>query len=372
MRKVLTKDVSLAMLAHDLRTPLSAMRLTAELIGTEPLTAMQSERLRILLQSIDALSDMTGELLHAEHRHDAANDLVELLHSVTDLYSVAAGMKGIVLESDLQDAAVTISTKVAAALRRAITALLDNAVKYTDEGTVSLSLRVLPSDGNTKQIIIQVSDTGPGIASGEQEDVFKPYFRGNVGLARSAGSGLGLSGARQLVRALGGELRQIAHEGKGCCFEIRCPFSMPADQPETDFRPGLQQTGGTATHVLIVDDNDTNRRLLAAMLEAFSMTCDQSSNGPDTIRMAAAHDYDAILLDLHMPGMDGFETARRVRALESCVKTPLIAISAALEAAGEKNLRQAGFDLFLSKPLSADALFEAMDLAREHRQKPGT
>ncbi|MEH0070719.1 response regulator [Pannonibacter sp. Pt2-lr] len=116
--------------------------------------------------------------------------------------------------------------------------------------------------------------------------------------------------------------------------------------------------------MLIVDDNETNRRLLAALLESFAMTSDAAGTGQQAVNMAAATAYDGVLLDLHMPGMDGMETAAALRLGPDGARLPLIAVTAALESVGDRKLRQAGFDDVLPKPISPSQLYQTLNLAR--------
>lgn len=361
----------LALLAHDLRTPLSAMRLTAELIGAEALTDTQSERLDLLIRSIDALADLTGDLIQGGDRPTSERSLTGLVEETAELYRVAAERKGLALDLSLAPLELMLPAGRAGAVRRVVTALLDNAVKYTDAGKVTLAVAYGEAGPNKeRQVVLSVEDTGPGIDPIERGRLFHPFVRGAAGKARSAGSGLGLWGAQQLVSDLGGDLQLATAPGGGCRFEVVLP--VEALRKGTGGGVEAPDIENPEAHVLAVDDNLTNRRLLAALLESFGISCELASSGPEAVELAATGRFDAVLLDLHMPEMDGMETAERIRALGGAQgeigSVPLIAVTAAPETVDEDRLEAAGICQVLAKPLSPTGLFDAMEHARAFRR----
>lgn len=360
----------MALLAHDLRTPLSAMRLTAELIGTEPLTEKQAERLDLLIRSIDALSDLTGDLLHADQPAMARSDLAGLIGDIGELYRVAAEARGLEFQMSLEEIGDVPAPGQAGAIRRVITTLVDNAVKYTDDGRIALALSRTSSG-----YLVSVTDTGPGIDPAEAAQLFRPYVRGTAGKKEIPGTGLGLWGASQLVADLGGTLQLTSPPEGGCRFEVRLPCSGQPAAKERQAAPHPAEIVEPEAHVMVVDDNLTNRRLLSALLESFSITCDLAASGKEALDLFGTADYDSILLDLNMPEMDGLETARRIRTLDAGKAVPIIAVTAALETVGEEQLADAGFNDVLAKPLVPVRLFQALEPARtafRHRQSDKT
>jgi CheY-like chemotaxis protein/two-component sensor histidine kinase len=363
----------IALLAHDLRTPLAAMKTTAELIAKGTLSQEQGEYLSILLQSIDALCDMTEDLIRPEasdvREVKAQKNAPALVREVFDLFRPVAEGKGLRFElvSDATD--MPIEAGRAASLRRVVTTLVDNAIKYTAKGGITVAVRSAPpGEVGDADLTISVADTGPGIDPAERDRLFAPFVRGKTGRASGDGSGLGLWGAVQLIRRLGGKLRLVSPKSGGCRFEITVPSAktpergaglQTGDEFET-LPPGEQ-------HVLIVDDNDTNRRLLSALLESFGMTCEEAASGPAAIEMLTRGTFDAALLDLHMPGMSGLEVAEKLLAMHAGEKVPLIAVTAAMESIGDKRLKGAGFLEVLTKPLSPSLLFQALEHARDYR-----
>lgn len=368
-------SVQLALLAHDLRTPLSAMRTTAELIGKDALTEKQAGYLDILIRSIDALTDMTSELVVAANPLDTpqsfSRDASTLVRDTVEVFRLAAEHKGLTYETELDGESAAITGRCAGPVRRALSTLIDNAIKYTDEGHVSIVSHLKNTEVTgvrAAELMITVSDSGSGIDTKERARLFNPFVRGATGKAHGEGAGLGLWGAAQMVKDIGGSLRLVSPKAGGSRFELK----IPVEQKNTDIEPLARSTAPFSAeleaHVLVVDDNETNRRLLSALLESFGITCDQADGGPAAIEWAQKKTFDAILLDLHMPGMSGLEAAGKLREFALEKDTPLIAVTAALESVGDKRLRQAGFVEILTKPLSPKSLFEATEHARRFRK----
>ncbi|MGX1499643.1 CheY-like chemotaxis protein [Labrenzia sp. MBR-25] len=392
-------SVKLALLAHDLRTPLAAMRLTAELIGTGPLNGTQKEQLSILIRSIDALTQMTGELVTAaepgSHGELTSVRIADVVTEIADLFKVAAEAKNLTLTLEIDEGAGEAVTPSGGTLRRVIMTLLDNAVKYTAEGGVTVQVQASgagpedtlgpddapgdapdndPGEARPSSILISVSDSGPGIEPEEGARLFRPFVRGRHGRETAPGTGLGLWGTAQFVRDMNGRLTLERSETGGSRFNVEIPLHagdeglLQAEGLATGASAATANaspTGPLSAHVLIVDDNETNCRLLAALLESFGISSEAARSGEQAIGLVQKTDFDAALLDLHMPGMNGVETATALRALRPDL--PLIAVTAALESVGDKRLREAGFRETLTKPLSPAALFEAMKQACRRR-----
>ena len=371
-------SVDLAHLAHDLRTPLGVMRLTGELIGQGPLDETQREQLSVLIRSIDALEQMTTELVIAAHPNAQTDSpcapVATIVNDCADLFRISAEAKGLSFDVSIDDNTKSVSTGNGANLRRILVCLLDNAVKYTSAGEIVIAatttnVSVSNAAGSGRWICISVEDTGPGIDAEERARLFQPFIRGRHGRETGPGTGLGLWGTTQLVKKLGGRLTLTQPEKCGSRFEVLIPVEETKDK-----RDGKRQSGVSTnaiyptesagiplpTHVLIVDDNETNCRLLAALLESFGITSEVANSGEQAIGFMQQNTYDAVLLDLHMPGMSGVDTAETIRASNNNRSLPLIAVTAALESISDAQLKAAGFQDILTKPLSPTKLYEAL------------
>ncbi|MEM8703832.1 MAG: hybrid sensor histidine kinase/response regulator [Pseudomonadota bacterium] len=370
--------VKLALLAHDLRTPLAAMRLTAELIGSRPLDDDQFEKLSILIRSIDALTAMTGDLVEAVSSDDNAVPsqlgVADIVQDCVELFEIAADEKGLIFRLRIGPSARGLVTSHAAELRRIVTTLLDNAVKYTDRGSVDVEVSqsgppAADQTGETPDFArVSITDTGPGIDPEEETKLFRPFSRGKHGLQTAEGSGLGLWGAAGQSLQLGGQLSLQRPEAGGSRFELLIPAqrgTCAERQPVLESIPRPERKAAApAAHVLIVDDNETNCRLMSALMESFGYSFDVVHSGDEALHMLPHKTYDAVLLDLNMPGKSGIETARDIKADPAHSGLPLIAVTAALEAVGETRLYAVGFKDVIAKPLSPADLFAALERAR--------
>ncbi|MCV0429560.1 MAG: hybrid sensor histidine kinase/response regulator [Roseibium sp.] len=373
-------SVKLALLAHDLRTPLSAMRLTAELIGNGQLDVSQTEHLSVLIRSIDALTEMTGALVHAaepdQQTEKPVSRIADVVAETADLFRVPAEVKGLFFEVSIDDTIRGFKSEEGGAIRRVMSALLDNAIKYTGSGGVSVSLGLpgQPASGSSEGcqvswVSLVVTDSGPGLDADERERLFRPFVRGRHGRNSGPGSGLGLWGTAQLVKELGGRLTLSAAPSGGCRFEVQFPVKSALDAGEGfNEQPEGKEVSNAELQpacVLIVDDNDTNCRLLAALLESFGIRSEIANSGEQAISLVQKVEFDAVLLDLHMPGMSGVETAMKLHEIKKVKSLPLIAVSAAADAIGKDQLKQAGFNEVLTKPLIPRLLYEALEKAQK-------
>ncbi|POF32664.1 ATP-binding response regulator [Roseibium marinum] len=377
-------SVKIALLAHDLRTPLAAMRLTAELIGNGPLDDTQREHLSILIRSIDALTQLTGDLIPStgSGAQNARIRIADIVSDVAGLFRIAAEVKDLSFKVSVEEPVKDIFTGHGGALRRVLTTLLDNAVKYTPEGGIAVTVRFIPAEGSGEQemVALSVDDSGPGIDPEEQARLFRPFVRGRHGRETGPGTGLGLWGTQQLLQEMGGQLRLTRAETGGSRFEVRIPAEgeeagdrdVGNSTPSAAVRQQSPSASGLSAHVLIVDDNDTNCRLLEALLESFGISSEIAKSGEQAIGLVGKSTFDAVLLDLHMPGMSGVETAEELKHLRPEAELPLIAVTAALESVDDDRLRQVGFQEILTKPLSPVGLYEAMVLALRSRSGSGS
>jgi len=373
----------LALLAHDLRTPLAAMRLTAELIAKEPLSNTQTNRLDILIRAIDNLAGMTSDLVKASNasgmRPTSEPVLVhELLQDTTDLFRMAANARGLVLTTEYDDTVEGCATLFPGHLTRTVATLLDNAIKYTSDGMVHLSAICHAADmGQAGEGVLHVtvSDTGPGLKDADIASVFQPFVRGSAGYAAGDGAGLGLWGASELLREVGGSLNVTSPEQGGCQFEISVPVVAGAAAIDAALgalpeKPAFE--GPLSGHFLVVDDNGTNRRLLAALLESFGASLQEAGNGNEALEAVANHKFDAILLDLHMPGMSGLDVAKLLREKSPVNGPAVIAVTAAHESADREALRETGIETVIAKPISPADLYGTLSETLSRASRTGT
>lgn len=371
----------LAVLLHDLRTPLSAMRTAAELIGADPTTQRQASALRTLEMAIDALLSMTTQgLAGADPGGAGARDAASDIASVCDLFSADAKMRGLTERHEIAAELSRYRVADPLALRRILSVLYDNALKYTAVGGISLTARVAGEDG-AAELELSLADTGIGIVDEERDLLFRARRRGARARDTATGSGLGLWSASRLAVAQGGRLELAESSPKGSRFRLRLPllpFDGSAARRSTgeDTGESAGETAGEGAarreapnirclvrrRLLVVDDNEANRKMMEAMLGAFGCDTLLASGGQEALERLAREPVDAVLLDINMPVMDGVETLAAIRAQARFAGLPVLGITAATLTERDR-ARFSGFDLLLEKPVLPAALFSALDRA---------
>jgi CheY-like chemotaxis protein len=370
-RAELTAD--LAGLLHDLRTPLSAMRTAVELIDLDPTTQRQASAIRTLEMAIDSLLAMTQDLLDPEGmpppRATTPDTAADAISAVTDLFAADARTRGLRLDCEIAADLEGYGVGDPLALRRILSVLLDNALKYTGEGRIAVMARATHG-GARPALEIDVSDTGIGIPEAERSDLFRPRKRGERASASTVGSGLGLWSAARLAASIGGRLALVETSAMGTTFTVRLPMVAPAPERADAGRPSIRVL--PRRRVLVVDDNETNRRMIEAMLGAFGVDAVLADGGRDALARLADQTVNAILLDINMPDMSGLETLTAIRALPGdAAALPVIGITAAI-IPNHRKLEDAGFHAILDKPVSPAVLFAALDRAMTDCRKAGS
>lgn len=362
--------LALAVIVHDLRTPLGAMSATADLLAGGELNPLQARYVDTLRQAATALNELASELLEdfGEVSPKPKSPMVwnprEFLGSIGALFSAKADAKGVRFDIDAPDTLNFLAEGDPNAVRRILSNLLDNATKFTDEGAVTLAAE-LTKDG--RRVVIRVTDEGPGIEDGELSSLFTPYTQGASGMGLQRGSGLGLWISKTLAARLGGTLDVVSTPGIGTRFTLSIPCP-PLRKSLVDQAAGATDASGDQSealprglHVLVVDDNAINRLLITTFLESFGMRFQAATSGREALAMLEKQTFDAVIMDLQMPEMDGIETAALIRERDR--KLPIIALTAGMRPNDTKRLRQADFCATLGKPFAPGDLLKALTTA---------
>lgn len=243
-------------------------------------------------------------------------------------------------------------------LRQILLNLLGNAVKFTQNGTVDVEVEL---SGETRQTIeFRVIDTGRGIAEADLKRVFSDFETLDSSYTRQVGgTGLGLGIAQRLTRAMGGEIGVESVLGEGSVFWLRMPIERvdKPEQPEPAVRLRVPQTA-REMDLLLVEDNDINRTIARKFLTSRGHNVTEARDGKAGLELALGHCFDAILMDISMPVMDGLEATRRIRAATTgSARSPIIAVTAHALAEERETFRAAGMDHCISKPLNPSKLF---------------
>jgi len=220
--------------------------------------------------------------------------------------------------------------------------------------------------GSTARVRFTVEDTGSGIPAGQKDRLFARFGQVDDSTTRRhGGAGLGLAISRQLVEMLGGEIGFTSEAGAGSRFWFSLPFGLPVEKASPEELPvaGSQvSTLGRGLRVLVADDNQINRRVITRLLEQAGCAVDIASNGQDAVKLVRAGRYDAVLMDIYMPDMDGYQATAAIRALPGdAALTPVIALSASVLPEDRKKCQDAGMDDYVAKPVSLKALIDALN-----------
>jgi signal transduction histidine kinase len=358
-RKSHAKDEFLAMLGHELRNPLSAISSAAALLGLPGAGAETVGRARLIIQRqsqhlsriVDDLLDlsrtMSGKILLARR----AVDFSQLVSSCLDTFRATGRTAGYRLNTDLAAGWVDGDPT---RLEQIASNLIDNALKYTPAGG-SIDITIGLDAG---EVVLTVRDSGVGIAPDLLPQVFDVFVQGAISLDRSQGGlGIGLSLVRRLVELHGGSVS--AHSdgsGNGSTFVIR----LPATEAQSASGTRAPQAASVKPNLLIIEDNEDGREMMAAMLGTYGYPVEQAADGIEGVQKAAARLPDVALVDIGLPGIDGYEVARRLRTNPDTSRIRLIALTGYGLEEDQRRVLEAGFDLHLVKPVDIRQLLEAL------------
>lgn len=360
-RKSHQKDEFLAMLGHELRNPLSAIASAAALIDMPGAPAEMGSRARQIIQRqsqhlsriVDDLLDlsraMSGKILLARR----PVDLASLVGACLDTFRSTGRTGGYRINVDLAPNWVDGDPT---RLEQVATNLFDNALKYTPAGgTIDITVGL---DGD--EVLLTVRDTGVGIAPDLLPHVFDVFVQGTISLDRAQGGlGIGLSLVRRLVELHGGSVSATSDgAGEGSAFTIRLPRAQAPQLPVPSFEPPEETS--TRPAVLLIEDNEDGREMMATMLEVYGYPVLQSGDGLDGVALATAHLPKVALVDIGLPGIDGYEVARRLRANAATAAMRLIALTGYGLAEDQRRVLEAGFDMHLVKPVDIAQLLGAL------------
>ncbi|TNY24915.1 hybrid sensor histidine kinase/response regulator [Fulvimonas soli] len=363
------KTQFLATLSHELRTPMTGVMGMAELLLTTPLTSAQREYtqamqrsgamlLKLLNDSLDLARIESGRL----ELEPAPFDPRQLVLEVAQLETGQAQVKGLSFSVDIDDALPPRLIGDAMRIRQVLLNLANNALKFTDYGGVVL--RAAPEAGGVR---FSVQDSGPGIPEASRARLFR-RFEQIDGPQRRSGSGLGLAICRELVELMGGRIEFESQLGHGTTFHVRLPLREP--EPAAGAAP-LPAATRRPLKVLLVEDDTIVAAVIRGLLQRQRHEVTYVPNGLAALAELAQSRYDAMLLDLDLPGVDGFQLARLIRQRERAGEhLPIVAITARSGGDEEARTRAAGMDGFLRKPLTGEQLAEALEEVRRQWPAP--
>ncbi|WP_375754973.1 ATP-binding protein [Corallococcus exercitus] len=366
------KAALLATLSHEIRNPLNAITAATRLLGMTPLSDKQSKYLRILGSASGNLLALVNDILDwskieagklsLEQREFS---LRELLGDILNGQAARAEEKRLRLQTEIDPRLPACLLGDPVKLGQILTNLVSNALKFTEKGGVQVSVALRSRDGDACDLAFQVSDTGIGIPPDRLAAIFEEYTQANYDIGmKYGGTGLGLSISRKLVELHGSRMVVESEVGKGTRFSFNLRLKAVAGGAATGTAPSRESSPGAlrGLKVLVVEDNEVNTYVLARWFEHWGVSFDAARNGREAVERLHQGDYELVLMDLHMPVLDGYDALKVIRQLpdERLRRIPIIAISASTRAWQESKVLASGFTDFIGKPFDEAVLFRKM------------
>lgn len=369
------KSEFLSNMSHELRTPLNGILGYAQLLKRgQNLTNWQKNALDVIQESGAHLLTLINDILDLSKIEASRMELYlspvhmpNFLQDIVNIIAMRAQQKGIFFQDESNPDLPLGVLADEKRLRQVIINLLDNAVKFTDTGQVTFHVSQVPTpvhlvESNRVALRFQVSDTGVGIAPSQLPRIFRPFEQVGDRRHRTDGTGLGLAISRKLVQMMGGDLHVTSEPGKGSLFWFVIEFTriMLQDAPDSALQQKIAGYSGPRRRVLVIDDKKHNLLVLGDMLETLGLEAVLAESGEDGLAKARQIVPDMILLDLVMPGMDGYETVGIIRQTPTLKHIPVVAVSASAFDKDKDRSIVAGCNEFLPKPLYIDSLIRVL------------
>ena len=354
------KSEFMARMSHEFRTPLNGMLGMTDLLLRTQLTDAQRQHAELAQRCAEDLLRLTSDVLDFTRVDGADRGLDEqsfapqaLAQQALDRHRLHARAKGLCLDLALAPALPSLLRGDARRIAQVLDRLIDNALKFTDQGGALLRLSERLDDTEQLWLEVEVSDSGIGIEPAELPHLTMAFTQGNGSTARRHdGAGLGLAMAQQLLVPMGGQLavRALAEGGSAFSFAVRVHAPLPSLPEHADAQHALQ-----GRYILVVEDNPVNQEVIAQMLTHLGVQVRVTADGVSGLQALREERFDLVMMDIHMPGMDGIETLRRFRlagagAGKSAPATPVVAVTANALSGDQEMLLRHGFDDYLPKP----------------------
>jgi len=356
----------ISMISHEIRTPLNAIMGVAHLFGATELSPQQQKLVRILSSSSENLLNLINSILDFSKiesgklsLEERSFDLRQLVHDIVSGLHLKAEEKSLALPVHIDEQLPVHLLGDPIKIGQVLTNLLGNAVKFTAQGSVTLTLQVLELLPEAVSIEFRVTDTGIGITPDRLPYIFDDFTQANydIGL-KYGGTGLGLAISKRLVELHGSRIVVDSELGRGTTFSFALRLGKAAAAGAPAEEPADPQTL-RGLKVLVADDNEVNVYVLSGLLRKWGAVLDVVGTGRQAVERVQERDYDLVLMDLHMPELDGYVATRQIRALpdEKFTRLPIFAVSASTRMGHQHELETAGFTEFVGKPISPDILF---------------
>ncbi|MCC6492616.1 MAG: response regulator [Pirellulales bacterium] len=379
-RANVAKSQFLTNMSHELRTPMTAIIGMTDLALSEELPRQVREYLHAVETNAHLLLELLNEILDLSKLEagkftleTAPFSLRRMISELRQSFGYRAGERGLEFHAAVADEAPDALLGDSLRMRQIIMNLLANAIKFTERGRVSLRVEVDSATAREAWLRFSVTDTGIGISKEDQERIFAPFTQVDASTARlHAGAGLGLAIASELVRAMGGFRCVQSELGKGSTFSFTVPLQREPSRAEQrspsspdaaakNVNPLKMGPAESKLRVLLAEDTPTNQLLVVHTLKKRGHHTEVAPDGRSAVELAEAENFDVILMDLQMPGMDGFEATAAIRALPGKDRVPIIALTAHTMVGDRERCLAAGMEEYLPKPLDLRKLIEVVE-----------
>jgi CheY-like chemotaxis protein len=370
--------LALAALAHEVRTPLNGIMALAELLAASDLPARERGWATALKGAAEHLTQLTSLVVDGAKADASGLVLCEQMfnprHLADALFAslmARASAKALQVSATIAhgfpDSAIGDTVRLRAALEN----LIDNAVKFTNHGRIAFAANAEAVDASRTRLVFTIADEGIGLSHEEVGRLFAPFAQANAKTALEfGGAGLGLAFARNVARVMGGDLTVESTPGKGSTFRLEVLVAdSTSDADVIDLR-GSPDAAATPLRILCVEDNPYGRVVMNTIASALGHSVDFVGDGAAAVSAVGADEHDIVLMDLTLPGLDGMEATRRIRALPGKARTiPVIGVSGHSETDDANAARIAGMDDYLTKPVSPATLAQAIAAVAERLKR---
>lgn len=359
----------ISMVSHEIRTPLGAIVAVGHLLETTEPSERQQKYLRILRSSAENLHGLINDLLDFSRSEAGKLELDEkpfelrpLLEEIVTSQQVRVEQRGVDLVLEVAESCPEQLIGDRVKVGQILTNLVGNAVKFTEVGSIRVEVVPWETDGDAVTLGLTVSDTGIGISADRLPHIFDVFTQASPEVSsKYGGTGLGLAITKRLVELHGGELRVESEVGKGSEFRCGLRLRRTTPTPVADtFSAAVEEAPLRGLRVLVADDNEVNIVVMVDLLRGWGATTEAARDGNEAVDRCRSERYDAVLMDLRMPKMDGYRATREIRRGPGGAELPIIAVSASMRMGEALEVQERGFTDFVGKPIRPDLLLEKL------------